>query len=87
MPRKLHKDIEILVDGRTTCKSFEEASAMAIQRCLSDGSKHDIDINFMSEAGAHAWGGDEAVESYLEDPEASSSERIVVKVDYIGRVA
>jgi len=87
MVTKLHKDIEILVDGRTNCKSFEEASAMAIQRCLSDGSKHDIAINFMSEAGARTWGGDDAVESYLEDPGASSHERIVVKVDYIGRVA
>lgn len=87
MPRKLHKDIEILVDGRTTCKSFEEAAAMAVRRGVSDSAEHDIDINFMSKAGARAWGGDDAVESYLEDPDASSSERIVVKVNYIGRVA
>jgi hypothetical protein len=85
--RRLPKDVEILVDGRESCKSFEEAAAMAVQRGISDGMPHDIDVNFYSERGARAFGGDDAVESYREDPEASASDRVVVKVEYVGRVA
>lgn len=87
MARKLPKDVEVLVDGRISCKSFDAAAALAVHRALSDGEPHDIDVNFFSERGARAWGGNDAVESYREDPEASSGERIVVKVEYIGRVA
>lgn len=85
--RRLPKDVEILVDGRVTCKSFEEASAMAIQRGISDGAEHTIDVNFYSERGARAWGGDEAAEIYREDPDASAGDRVVVRAEYIGRVA
>jgi hypothetical protein len=86
MPKKLHKDIEILVDGRESCDSFEKAAALAIQRAVADGGEHDIDVNFMSKAGAKAWGGDDAVLTYLEDPDASANERITVKANFVGRV-
>jgi hypothetical protein len=85
--RKPPKGVEILVDGRESCATFEAACALAVRRGLADGNAHDVDVNFYSERAARAWGGDDAAESYREDPDASSGERIVIRVEYVGRVA
>lgn len=87
MAKKLHKDVEILVDGRDSQPSLEKAVTTAFTRCVSDGDEHEVSVHFQSKFGARYWGGDDAVESYLEDPEASSHESYVIRVDSRGRVA
>jgi len=51
-----------------------------------------IDVCVYSEAGADFHGGDDAVKSYREDPDASVHERIEVvglalKLHHVGRIA
>ena len=50
------------------------------------GEKINLDVVTWSRAAARAWGGDDAVEQYDEDPEASIFERIVVQADSWGRI-
>lgn len=65
--------------------SFEEAGAAAVVRAAHTGEST-IDVVVWSEEGARAYGGDDAVEQYLEDPEASVFERLEVRVNNQGRV-
>lgn len=91
MRRKQHKDVDFAVDdasGRERIfKAFDEACGFAVGLAASDGRSHDVDVLIHSEAGAKWWGGDDAVESYRDDPEASVSERITVQANAVGRVA
>ena len=88
---KTHKDVEYAVDdpsGRQrTFRTFDEAAGFAVQQASSNGSKVNIDILVWSAAGARSVMGDDGVEQYKEDPEASVFLRVEVKANNIGRVA
>ncbi len=85
-----HKDVEYAVNDcsgkERIFTKFDEAAGFAVSVGASGRETH-IDVLVYSKAGAKAWGGDDAVESYLEDPDASAFERIEIKVNPIGRVA
>jgi hypothetical protein len=84
-------DVEFSVDdarGRERIfKTFDEAAGFAVSMAASNGSTVNLDVLIWSPAGARAYGGDDAVEQYFEDPEASVFERIKIKADAVGRVA
>lgn len=88
--RKTHKDLEFHIDcpdGSTRVhKTSEDAAAHAIALAIS-GREVTIDVVTWSEGAARAYGGDDAVEVYREDPEASVHDRIVVRAESLGRVA
>lgn len=87
--RPLHKDVEFAVDvngQEKTFGTFKEAAEAAVQEAISHGETVNLDVLVWSEAGAEAWGGDDAVEQYEEDPEASVFERFEVSVNAVGRV-
>jgi len=89
MAAKPGKDYEFAVDdasGREhVFKDLNEASAFAIQVALATG-KADLDMLAYSEDGAEFLLGEEGIESYLEDPEASVLRRYEIKVNDMGRV-
>lgn len=89
-PRRRHKDVEFHVDFRGTTRIFQtwdEAAGFAVTATAALGEvKMLIDIVIWSEAGARWWFGDEGVEMYREDPEASVFQRIEVKANDWGRV-
>ncbi len=66
--------------------TFDEACSRAVAKAVSNGESVLIDVVIFSKAAAKAWGGDDAVEQYKEDPDASVFERIVVKAHSQGRV-
>lgn len=63
--------------------TFRDAAAHAVSLAAS-GLDMRIDVLCFTRAGAKHMG---LEESYDEDPEASVTERIIVKVDVVGRVA
>ena len=65
---------------------FDKACGQAVGMAASGSPVH-LDVLISSEAAARKWGGEDAVEEYREDPEASVSQRIVIKADDQGRVA
>ena len=91
-PRRKHKDVEFHVEGASmrgvpvVYRTFDEAAGIAVARASATGDKVNIDVVIWSESGARAYAGDEGVEMYREDPEASVFERIVVKADHVGRI-
>jgi hypothetical protein len=91
---KTHKDVEFEVEfagprgGRSqTHRSFEEAAATAIAMAASTGQEVYLDVLIYSKAGARWWGGEAAVEMYEEDPDASVSQRVIVRAEDEGRIA
>lgn len=86
-----HKDLEFEVEdgsgNRRLFNIFNAAAGFALSMSVSRGSPVNVDVLCWSEAGARAWGGDDAVEEYREDPTASVFERIVVRAESQGRVA
>jgi hypothetical protein len=86
---KTHKDVEYAVDDASgeqhTFKHWDEAAGFAVSIAAARGQSA-IDVLVWSPAGARFYGGDEAVEQYREDPEASVFERIEVRVNLVGRV-
>lgn len=95
MPKpKKHKDVEFAVERAGTMreqiyKTFDEAAATAIAIAIaaSTGEAVYLDVLIYSRAGAKWWGGNEAVEMYEGDPEASVSQRVVVRAEDQGRIA
>lgn len=87
---KKHKDVEFHVTdagGHTRVfDTFDEAAGFAISLAASDGRAHNIDVLIYSKAGARWWGGDDAVEEYESDPDASVSDRITVRAEDVGRI-
>lgn len=87
--RPVHKDVEFAVDDASgnerIFKTFEEAAAFALAIGTSRGESV-LDVLIYSEAGAKAYGGDDAVEQYEEDPDASVFERFEIRVNAVGRV-
>jgi hypothetical protein len=89
MARRTHKDIEFAVDdasGRQRIfKTWDEAAGFATSLAAS-GRDVNLDVLAYSEAGARAFMGDDGVEEYREDPDASVFMRLKVSVDDQGRV-
>lgn len=88
---KTHKDVEFVVLGHggkeQHFKRFDEAAAFAFIQALQDGTWRNLSVLIWSEAGARWWGGDDAVEQYREDPDASVFQQLAVKVDDRGMIA
>lgn len=98
MAKKTHKDVEYMVErgidrgpGKRATdaqyfKSPDEALAVAAMTAMSVGEST-LSVLVHSEAGARFHGGDDAVESYREDPEASVHEQFQFKCNAVGRIA
>ena len=67
-------------------KDFPRAAEHALAVACSCGEVV-LDVCVYSETGAFSYGGDDAVESYREDPDASVFERYEIKVNAAGRIA
>ena len=83
-----HRDVEFIVsagDTEQTFRGFDKALMHAFSVALAEGEAT-IDVLVYSEEGAHAFGGDDAVEEYQEDPEASIFRRFEIRVNDAGRV-
>lgn len=74
-------------DDLKTFSKFDEAAGLAVAMSASDGRPATIDVVVWSRAGARKYGGDYAVERYLEDPEASVFDRITIRAESRGRIA
>ena len=88
MRGEAHPDVEYVVEAAGTERAynnFDEALSYAFSVALSAG-KTNLDVLVYSEEGAHAFGGDDAVEEYQEDPEASIFRRFEIRVNDAGRV-
>ena len=67
--------------------SFDEAAGYALAHSAATGGYPvNLDVLVYSESAAYAYGGDDAVEQYREDPEASVFDRIEISIKVIGRV-
>lgn len=73
--------------GTTIFTNFDKAAGFALSRACSTGNEMQIDVVTWSKAAARAWGGDNAVEVYESDPEASVHERILIKAQALGHIA
>ena len=91
MSARRHKDVEFAVDDASgherTFRTFDEAAGFAVMVAASGKSNVAIDVLIWSRAGARWWGGDDAVEQYNDDPDASVSHRFEIKVNDYGRIA
>lgn len=88
--RRKHKHVGFHVDdasGRERVfDTFDEAAGFAVALSAGSGWKQNIDVVIWSEAGARWYAGEDGVEHYREDPDASVFERIEVKAHDVGRV-
>ena len=64
---------------------FKAFVSYALDQAMSRGEAT-LDVLIWDAAGALTYGGDDAVERYSEDPEASVFERFEIKVNCAGRV-
>lgn len=87
--KPVHKDVEFAVDdasGREQIfHTYEAAAAQALAVAISTGESS-LDVLIYSAEGAKAYGGDDAVEQYEDDPDASVFERFEISVNNVGRV-
>lgn len=90
---KTHKDLEFAVSDPGSSESsehyfkrFEEAAEKAVVISVIRGVKTYIDVLVSSKAAAKMWAGDDGVEAYEDDPDASVFERIEIRADSKGRV-
>lgn len=84
-----HADVEYVVDSdgaQRAHRKFQDALAYAFSTALVAGRVH-LDVLVYSEEGAAAFGGDEAIQEYRDDPEASVFRRFEIEVSDLGRVA
>lgn len=81
-----HADLEFAVDGFYT-HDFGAAMCRAVQRALTLGRPVALDVVVWSEDAARLFGGEEAVEVYREDPDATVHDRIMVSAQSQGRIA
>jgi hypothetical protein len=86
---KTHPDVEYAVEDASgqerIFKTFDEAAGFALGMAISRGESV-IDVLIWSKAGARWYGGEDAVERYNEDPDASVFERFEIRVNAVGRV-
>ena len=89
MARKSHKDVDYSVldgsDKERIFGSFDEAAGFALGMAIARGEA-DLDVLIWSESGARFYGGDDAVDQFDEDPEASVFERFEITVNNAGRI-
>jgi hypothetical protein len=87
---RTHKGVDFAVDDASgkqrIFNTFDEACGFAVSLSASTGKKWHVDVLIYSAAGARWWGGDDAVEDYEDDPDASVSDRIVIAADAQGRI-
>ena len=85
-----HPEVEFATDRPARDSAVHHASwADACVRALNIAAAEGeaiIDVLIFGPEGAKAWGGDDAVEEYEEDPEASVFQRLRVRVCDEGRV-
>ncbi len=89
MRGEAHSEVEYVVEAdraERAYQTFDEALVYAFSVALSAGHAR-IDVLVYGEEGAEAFGGDEAVEAYREDPDASVFRRFELQVEDIGRVS
>lgn len=91
MRAQKHDDVQYAVDDASghehVFDTFDAAAGYAVAVAVSGKENVSIDVLVWSEIGARHYGGDDAVESYEEDPDASVFERIEIKVNLAGRIA
>jgi hypothetical protein len=87
---KTHKDVEYAVDDASgkehVFKTFDEAAGFALSIAVARGESN-LDVLIWSKSGARFYGGNDAVDRYNEDPEASVFERFEIKVNNAGVVS
>lgn len=79
-----HKDVEYHVEDKVFSDP-KDAFVAVCNECIAHGSAR-LDVVIWSKAGAKAFGGDDAVEQYKDDPDASVFERFEFKCNAVGRV-
>lgn len=92
-PREVNKnysgDLEFHVDlpsGEVNIyETVDDAAPDVLITALTRG-ECTLDVVVFSKAGARAYGGDDAVDEYKEDPEASVFDRFEITVNNLGRV-
>jgi hypothetical protein len=86
-----HKDVDFEVSaGEKTqhTKDWSEAVLLAVAFSASRGGEEAVvDVVVHSKAGAKHWLGDDGVEQYEEDPEASVFQRVSIRAVDKGRIA
>jgi len=86
---RTHKDVEYHVESQhhdTQVFGEPDAAMIAVgTACMHTGAAT-LDVVIWSKAGAKAYGGDDAVDQYEEDPEASVFERFEFRCNALGRV-
>lgn len=88
MRGETHQDLEYVVSvagAERAYPTLDEALMQAFSVALSEGTTC-LDVLVYSQEGAETFGGDDAVEEYQEDPEASVFRRFEIKVNDLGRV-
>jgi len=84
-----HREVEFIVSAEgveQTFRSFDKALAYAFSVGLNS-TEVTLDVLVYGEEGAEWYGGDDAVERYADDPEASVFQRFKIHVSDLGRVA
>ena len=88
--RKSHPQVDFAINDASgqerIFKTWDEAAGFALSLACS-GRNVNLDVLVYGESGARFWGGDDALEQYREDPEASVFERIEIRANPMGRVA
>jgi hypothetical protein len=88
--RRNHPAVTFAVDGRDghyqTFRTFEDAAVFAVGLAISNGARVFIDVLVYTPAGARWWAGDDAVERWHDDPDASAFERIEIRANSLGRI-
>ena len=72
---------------RRIFRTFDEAAGFAVALSASDGRRSVVNVLVWSRAGARFYAGDDGVEMYDQDPEASVFERIAIRAYNLGRIA
>jgi hypothetical protein len=89
MSGESHPDVEFVVSADGAERSFETfTDALEFAFSIGVGEPEvTLDVLVYSEEGAEWYGGDEAVRTYQEDPEASVLQRYQIRIANLGRVA
>lgn len=87
---KTHPQVDYAVNdcsgNERVFKTADEAAGFAVSVAISGKENVYIDVIIWDEDGARFYGGDDAVEQYREDPDASVFERYEINVNCVGRV-
>jgi len=85
--RDSHKEVEFIAGARErSFKTFREAAEAALLDAIGRETPVHLDVLVYGASGARWWGGDEAVERYRADPEASIFERFEIMGRSLGMI-